>query len=123
MLAFIVFSLSGLAPASPACLGVYTVQYQAPLSEQERERQRWYFEPAYRSDLAMLAAMVPNSGRNRAAFRFICRFARWAHAGILSADRLTAYVLEVCRINGLVSEDGAHAVLATIASGLRKSAE
>ena len=40
----------------------------ASLSEQERERQRRYFEPAYRSDLAMLAAMVPNSGRNRRCF-------------------------------------------------------
>lgn len=94
----------------------------ASLSEQERERQRRYFEPAYRSDLAMLAAMLPNSGRNRAAFRFICRFARWAHAGIISADRVTADMLEVCRINGLVSEDGTRAVLATIASAMRKSA-
>ena len=34
----------------------------ASLSEQERERQRRYFEPAYRSDLAMLAAMVRIAG-------------------------------------------------------------
>ena len=66
--------------------------------------------------------MARNSGRNRAAFALVCRLGRFVHAGILSADRLTASVLEACRLNGLVSEDGARAVLATIASGLRKSA-
>ena len=35
---------------------------------------------------------------------------------------MTADMLEVCRINGLVSEDGTRAVLATIASAMRKSA-
>ena len=94
----------------------------AAFDKHERERQRRYIEAILARKLASLGAMARNSGRNRAAFALVCRLGRFVHAGILSADHLTASVLEACRLNGLVSEDGAHAVLATIASGLRKSA-
>ncbi len=66
--------------------------------------------------------MASNSGRNQAAFRLVCRVGRWTHHGILPRDRLTADVLDACERNGLVREDGRRAVLATIASGLAKSA-
>ena len=92
------------------------------LSENERERQHHYAETILARELAALSAMASNSGRNQAAFRLVCRIGRWVHAGILSVDRLTAGVLEACRLNGLVSEDGARAISATIASALRKSA-
>ena len=65
--------------------------------------------------------MAINSGRNWQVFRLVCRVGRWVHAGILSADRLTSEILDACLANGLVSEDGAGAVLATIESALRKS--
>jgi len=98
------------------------IEFSAALSEFERERHRRYVEKILSRELVILGAMAKNSGRNDKAFCLVCRLGRWVHAGILSADRLTADVLEVCRINGLVSEDGTRAVLATIASGLRKSA-
>ena len=67
--------------------------------------------------------MPPNSGRNKQAFRFVCRFGRLVHHGLMPADRMIADVIAACRANGLVAEDGEQAVQATIASGLRKSAQ
>lgn len=91
------------------------------LSKPERDRQQHYCHSGYQPDLAALAAMPPDSGRNRAAYRLVCRFGRWVHHGLLPIDQLTGDVLEACRMNGLVAEDGARAVLATIKSGLRVS--
>ena len=91
------------------------------LTEQERRRHLRYAESILACELVTLGAMATNSGRNREAFRLVSRVGRWVHAGILPAGRLAAEVLEACRSNGLVSEDGARAVLATIESGLRKS--
>jgi hypothetical protein len=94
---------------------------QCELSENERERQYRYAETILASELAALAAMACNSGRNQAAFRLVCRVGRWVHSGIVPCDRLTAHVLDACERNGLVRDDGRRAVLATIASGLAKS--
>ncbi len=66
--------------------------------------------------------MRPGSGRNDAAFRLVCRVGRWVHHGIIGRDRFIADVLDACERNGLVAKDGRKAVLATIASGLAKSA-
>jgi hypothetical protein len=52
----------------------------------------------------------------------VCRVGRWSHHGIITPDRLTADVLDACERNGLVRDDGRKAVLATIASGLARSA-
>ena len=98
------------------------IEVPAALSELERERHRQYAEKILSRELVILGAMAKNSGRNDKAFCLVCRLDRWVHAGILSADRVIADVLEECHINELVSEDGASAVLATIASALRKSA-
>ena len=92
------------------------------LGEHERQRQRRYAEAILIRESAALGAMARNSGRNRAAFDLVCRVGRWVHAGIISADILSTYVREACWENGLTSEDGISAVLATIASGLRRSA-
>ena len=93
----------------------------APLLD-EHERQRRYAEAILMRESAALGAMARNSGRNRAAFDLVCRVGRWVHAGIISADILFTSVREACWENGLISEDGISAVLATIASGLRRSA-
>ena len=92
------------------------------LDEHERESQRRYAEAILMRESAALGAMARNSGRNRAAFDLVCRVGRWVHAGIISADILSTSVREACWENGLISEDGISAVLATIASGLRRSA-
>ena len=88
----------------------------------ESDRQRRYAEVILSCELKTLGAMAINSGRNCQVFRLVCRVGRWVHAGNLSADRLTAGILNACLANGLVCEDGAAAVLATVESALRKSA-
>lgn len=103
---------------APVCLPLRS----CALSENERERQRRYAEAVIATDLGTLAAMAPNTGRNVATFRLICRVGRWAHHGIIQKDQLVADVLDACERNGLVRDDGRKAVLATIASGLAKSA-
>jgi hypothetical protein len=92
------------------------------LSENERERQHRYAVTVLARELPALASMASNTGRNQAAFRLVCRVGRWAHHGIITPDRLTADVLDACERNGLVRDDGRKAVLATIASGLARSA-
>ena len=74
-------------------------------------------------ELAALAAMTCNSGRNQVAFQLVCRVGRWVHRSVISQDRLVYGVLRACECNRLVRDDGRRAVLATIASGLTKSAD
>ena len=95
---------------------------QCELSEYERDRQRRYVENILSSELSTLAAMIPNSGRNTTVFRLVCRVGRWAHHAVLPLDQLKSGVLDACDRNGLVRDNGRRAVLATIASGLAKSA-
>ena len=92
------------------------------LSENERERQHRYAVTILARELPALASMASNTGRNQAAFRLVCRVGRWAHHEIITTDRLTVDVMAACEANGLVHEDGRRAVLATIASGLTRSA-
>jgi hypothetical protein len=92
------------------------------LGDDERDRHRRYAEAALRSALDALVAMPADSGRNLAAFRLACRFGRWVHHDILPADRFAADVLAACQSNGLVRDDGERSVLATIKSGLDRSA-
>lgn len=91
-------------------------------SRYEFDRQQRYFETVLANKLPMLAAMGPDTGRNCAAFRLVCRIGRWVHHGIVPSDRVTADVLDACERNGLVRDDGRRAVLATIQSALAKSA-
>ena len=88
----------------------------------ELERQHRYVASILDRELPALAGMRPGSGRNDAAFRLVCRVGRWAHAGIITRDQLTAVMLDACERNGLVHDDGRKAVLDTIASGFAKSA-
>jgi hypothetical protein len=92
------------------------------LSGRAIERHRRYAETILERRLAELGAMAPNSGRNHAAFRLVCRLGRWAHAGVIAEAQLVDAVLDACRQNQLVRDDGRKSVLDTIASGLRKSA-
>ena len=93
-----------------------------PPDEPELRRQHRYGLAILNRELAALAAMQPDSGRNDAAFRLVCRIGRWTHHGIIPRAQLVAAVLDACQRNGLVAEDGRKAVLDTIASGLAQSA-
>jgi hypothetical protein len=108
--------------AQRAAVPAHAVPLRCSSPQPEHERQHRYAAAILSRELRALGAMLPNSGRNDAVYRLVCRIGRWVHAGIFPADRLTADVLQACRANGLLSEDGARAVLATIHSGLRKSA-
>ena len=92
------------------------------LSEKEKERQHRYAVTILARELPALASMASNTGRNQAAFRLVCRVGKWVHHGIITSDRLTADVMAACEANGLVREDGCKAVIATVASGLARSA-
>ena len=92
------------------------------LSVQDREQHRRYAAAILARELTALGSMAPNSGRNDAAFRLVCRAGRWAHHSIIPHDQLVADVFGACERNGLVRDDGCKAVLATIDSGLAKSA-
>jgi hypothetical protein len=96
---------------------------QGPLPPDQFDRYRRYFSSAYQADLAALAAMPPNSGRNKQAFRFVCRFGRLVHHGLMPADRMIGDVIAACTANGLAAEDGMRAIHATIISGLRMAAQ
>jgi hypothetical protein len=110
-----------LAPAPQSTIPRVAVK-RANLTDQDRRQHRHYAEAILSSELRTLGAMARNSGRNQATFRVACRLGRWVHAGIMPVDRLTAGVLEACARNGVLQEDGRRAVMATIASGLNKSA-
>ena len=91
------------------------------LSDRDRVCQCRYGHAILDRDAALLARMGPNTGRNVAVFRLVCRLGRWAHHGFLATDAMTDTILSACEQNGLLREDGRRSVLATIASGLRKS--
>lgn len=109
-----------LPPIAPSAQN--TAMTPEDFTEKSRDRYRRYFRSAYYDDLSKLAAMPPNSGRNIAVFRFVCRFGRMVHYGLLSESPLVENMVASCTANGLIAEDGARSVLATISSGLRAPA-
>src|SRR5262249_41030194 len=107
-----------LSPIKP------TIALRTPrgdLPERERRRHANYARSILARDAQRLARMNRNTGRNAAAFRLACRVGRWAHHGVIPAELITDTIMDACNRNGLVKEEGTRAVLATIASGLRKS--
>jgi hypothetical protein len=118
----VVSEISGRPEAKPVVPSIRPVRV-GPLPPDQFDRYRRYFDSAYQADLVTLAAMPANSGRNKQAFRFVCRFGRLVHHGLMPADRLIADVIAACTANGLAAEDGMRAIHATIMSGLRMSAQ
>ena len=92
------------------------------LTDSDRMRHRRYAETILARDSNAIGAMASNSGRNIATYRLACRLGRWVHHGLIPQEQLIAAVFGACERNGLVRDDGRRAVLATIASGLAKSA-
>jgi hypothetical protein len=85
------------------------------------KRMRNYAEAALEGERESLARMPPNSGRNRKLFDAGCKLGKYVHHQVLSLDELEGSILDACRENGLVKEDGPHACEASLTSGLRKA--
>ena len=79
-----------------------------------------YVGAAIDRECGNLARMGPNSGRNLALFQAAANLGELVGAGVLSQD-MAEHALEIAaHDNGLVSEDGMHAVRASIRSGMTK---
>ena len=65
--------------------------------------------------------MGKDSGRNTAAFRIAAAIGRYVHHGIIKDAEAAEAIATACRSNGLLKEDGPHAIQATIRSGLLKA--
>jgi hypothetical protein len=62
-----------------------------------------------------------DSGRNIAAFKIAAAIGRYVHHGIIKESEAAEAITAACRANGLLKEDGQHAIQATIRSGLLKA--
>ena len=91
------------------------------LDADEIARQRGYAQAILDREAGILAAMRPESGRNKRAFNVACRLGRWVHHDVISEAAIEVAIIDACQANGLVKEDGAGAVLRTVASGLKRS--
>jgi hypothetical protein len=108
--------------AQRAAVRTHPVTHRYRPSEPEHDRQHRYASAILSRELCALAGMPPGSGRNHAAFRLVCRIGRWVHHGVVPRADFERDVLDACERNGLIAEDGRKAVLATIGSGLARSA-
>jgi putative DNA primase/helicase len=68
---------------------------------------------------AQLAGMT--SGRNTAAYKLACGIGCFVHNRILDESEVQAAILDACRQNGYIKEEGQRAVVATIRSGLNRA--
>ena len=93
------------------------------LSEKLEQRQRRYAWTVLDSECRELAGMPPDSGRNAKVYRITCRIGRWVHHSVITRDEFDCAIFQACLRNGLLREDGRGSVLASIDSGLGKSAK
>jgi hypothetical protein len=84
------------------------------------KRMRAYAEGALEGERQKLAGMA-RGGRNNELYFVGCRVGKYVHHGVLSLDEVEGALLEACKGNGLIKEDGLQACKASLASGLRKA--
>lgn len=82
---------------------------------------RAYAEKALEKEISTLSAMDRGTGRNIALFSSACRIGKYGHHAILPVETIEAGLLDACRVNRLLADDGLEACKATFASGLRKA--
>jgi hypothetical protein len=93
----------------------------APLAARERKRYEAYAHAKLKQRCTELAAMGKDSGRNTTAFSIAAAIGRYVHHGIIKEAEAVEAITAACRSNGLLKEDGPHAIQATIRSGLLKA--
>jgi hypothetical protein len=60
-------------------------------------------------------------GRNPQLFTAACKLGKYVHHRVLAQDEILTALLDACRENGLIADDGIAQCRATFESGLRKS--
>jgi hypothetical protein len=93
----------------------------APLTARENKRYEAYARVKLEQRCAELAAMGKDSGRNSAAFSIAAAIGRFVRNDIIKEAEAAEAITAACRANGLLKEDGPHAIQATIRSGLLKA--
>lgn len=93
----------------------------APIGGQERKRYEAYARTKLKERCTELAAMGKDSGRNTTAFSIAAAIGRYVHHGFIKEAEVAEAITAACRANGLLKEDGPHAIQATIRSGLLKA--
>lgn len=93
---------------------------QKPINVQSLDRTARYVEAAVDGECRELARMGAASGRNLRLFQAAANLGTLVGANLLSRDMAETALEIAAQENGLWREDGAHAVRASIRSGMRK---
>ncbi len=93
---------------------------RAPLRRDEASKMARYVEKALDGETGKLKGMKAGSGRNAQLFRSAANLGSLVGANLLPQDLAERELYDAAHACGLVSDDGAHSVRATIASGMRK---
>lgn len=91
-----------------------------PIRVGSLDRLARYAAAAIDGECRELASMAPNTGRNLRLFMAAARLGELVGAGVLSETVVVDALEGAGRDCGLVQEDGRHAVLASIRSGLNR---
>jgi hypothetical protein len=87
-----------------------------PLAGQEGGRAQRYTDTVLHSEMETLSATA-EGGRNMALFTACLKL---GSRTLLPLDEVERACLDACRVNGLLGDDGAHAVCQTIRSGFER---
>jgi hypothetical protein len=91
-----------------------------PIRVGSPERLARYATAAIDAECREVAAMAPNTGRNHRLFVAAARLGELAGAGVVPVDVVEGALETAAFDCGLTQEDGAHAVRATIRSGVTR---
>jgi AAA domain len=106
----------------PGVTGVPVREYVAPVVGDTQEitgRESAYAHRALESQASDLARIGRDSGRNDFLNTSAFKMCQYVSSGWLVQNEVVTALLEACRINGLLAEDGEAQCLKTIYSGLR----
>lgn len=106
---------------APGSTGAPVREYVAPVNgtRELTGREEKYARSALESQCADLAAMAKDSGRNDFLNTSAFKMRQYVSSGWLTQNEVINALLDACRINGLLAEDGQGQCLKTIYSGLR----
>jgi len=85
------------------------------------KRMRAYALSTLRNEAKRLADMPRDSGRNKRLFDTGCVLGKYVHHKVLAFAEVEAALIDACRSNGLVAEDGETQCRQTLTSGLKKA--